>query len=66
MARTVETRDAIVEGGPADGLRMRVKLKDDGTAEVIEGEVFLGGVPPYFYDRERDRIVFHERLSERE
>lgn len=70
MARTLETRDAIVEGGPNDGLRMRVKIKDNGEAEVVEGAIFLGGPigrskrrleqlgSPYWFDSERNVIVY--------
>lgn len=64
MARTLETVEVTVQGGPVDGLRLRAQIKDDGHWHFPAGEVFFpDGLGDYVLDGEGRALIHRASLE---
>jgi hypothetical protein len=60
--RAVKLFEALVVGGPADGLRLACERMSDGEIKVLAGLLFDDGVAgmmaSHYFDSERGVIVY--------
>lgn len=62
--RTHDRFDALVEGGPANGMRLVCERMSDGEVKVLGGILFdkelAGMMASHYFDTERGVIVYAE------